>query len=468
MKLDAVVLRLRRYLVKSMFLYALVVNVLWLIVSSVIADSYKQEQKVPVVYSSKDIEYVNIAEYNSAINPKMLIRFTDDKGNRESQVCRDLIDYGYPKFDDIKDIEPVWDMIHIGEVNEDELHAIVDHFNEGRSCYRCPILSVQDDRFVVEPAQYSERIDYTKVKAALSYDAVTIRELLYVHDNSFITPSKVFFFEWSDIAETPDVNTLKQDIEHCENLADILNNMVIIYSNGETISAMDMYKLDFFEIDNGELKRSKNEFDDTELRAMLGMKLSYYNTKNGNWQFTTIKGEDILVPDRTLGTYVDMDAEVEYVKEFFNVLNYNGLEGRAEYDRIPCLEQDKVSYDLTKDYAEVSIEDQTAYLFLDGQLVWQTPVTTGLAGVHDTPTGVFYVCSKKRDARLKGPDWDCRVDYWIGFLGGIDGFHDAPWKSRYGGAYYLTEGSHGCINTPYKAVQQFYDLVYIGLPVVIY
>ena len=46
--------------------------------------------------------------------------------------------------------------------------------------------------------------------------------------------------------------------------------------------------------------------------------------------------------------------------------------------------------------------------------------------------------------------------------------HDSSWRGEYGGDIWLYDGSHGCINTPYYAVQKLYNNVWTGVPVIIY
>ena len=50
---------------------------------------------------------------------------------------------------------------------------------------------------------------------------------------------------------------------------------------------------------------------------------------------------------------------------------------------------------------------------------------------------------------------DARVGYWMPFNGGI-GFHDASWRSEFGGTIYKTNGSHGCVNLPKEAAKQIF------------
>jgi lipoprotein-anchoring transpeptidase ErfK/SrfK len=84
-----------------------------------------------------------------------------------------------------------------------------------------------------------------------------------------------------------------------------------------------------------------------------------------------------------------------------------------------------------------------------------------------TPEKVCYVYYKQRHRTLIGPDYRTPVSYWMAVNGNI-GIHDASWRGKFGGTIYKTNGSHGCINTPTKAVSVLYDLVEIGTPVIIF
>ena len=86
----------------------------------------------------------------------------------------------------------------------------------------------------------------------------------------------------------------------------------------------------------------------------------------------------------------------------------------------------------------------------------ETPVVTGnVANRDETRRGCFRVAYKERDLNLRGPTWDDHVDYWMPFDGDI-GLHDSSWRDEYGGDIYLTDGSHGCINTPLEAMRLIY------------
>ena len=48
------------------------------------------------------------------------------------------------------------------------------------------------------------------------------------------------------------------------------------------------------------------------------------------------------------------------------------------------------------------------------------------------------------------------------------GFHDASWRSQFGGEYYKTSGSHGCLNLPGEVARQLYEMVEVDTPVIAY
>ena len=59
------------------------------------------------------------------------------------------------------------------------------------------------------------------------------------------------------------------------------------------------------------------------------------------------------------------------------------------------------------------------------------------------------------------------MKYWMPVVGNV-GIHDADWRRDFGGEIYLTNGSHGCINTPPDVMSELYELVEKGTPVVMF
>ena len=60
------------------------------------------------------------------------------------------------------------------------------------------------------------------------------------------------------------------------------------------------------------------------------------------------------------------------------------------------------------------------------------------------------------------------MTYWnnISTFGVV--LHGSTWRSAFGGKVYVYNGSHGCINMPYKAAEFVYNNVPIGTPVFMY
>ena len=60
------------------------------------------------------------------------------------------------------------------------------------------------------------------------------------------------------------------------------------------------------------------------------------------------------------------------------------------------------------------------------------------------------------------------MSYWVPFIDNLYAFHDASWRSRFGGSIYQTDGSHGCINLPSAKAEELYDLAKVGDVVVVH
>ena len=120
------------------------------------------------------------------------------------------------------------------------------------------------------------------------------------------------------------------------------------------------------------------------------------------------------------------------------------------------------------DYIEISLAGQHVYVFMGGEMVFDTPCVTGcVANGHSTPSGIYRISYLERDTYLVGPDWKSFVNYWMPFNGSI-GLHDASWRGSFGGSIYYYNGSHGCVNLPCDAAATIYNMIYPGMPVVAY
>jgi peptidoglycan hydrolase-like protein with peptidoglycan-binding domain len=123
----------------------------------------------------------------------------------------------------------------------------------------------------------------------------------------------------------------------------------------------------------------------------------------------------------------------------------------------------------------VDIASQKLTYYKNGKIVLDTSVVTGTLGKHDTPKGHYTlnVANKVKGKTLRGTNDDgstyaSYVNYWMPFITsrGI-GFHDASWRSNFGGKIYQSSGSHGCINMPTEAAASLYSLTTSNTDVVV-
>lgn len=124
--------------------------------------------------------------------------------------------------------------------------------------------------------------------------------------------------------------------------------------------------------------------------------------------------------------------------------------------------------DIGNTYVEIDLTNQHMWFYKNGSLIVQGDIVTG--NVRDnnaTPPGVYILKYKARNVVLRGPGYAAPVTFWMPFNGGI-GIHDASWRSVFGGNIYNTNGSHGCINSPYNVANAIFDNIKPGTPVVCY
>ena len=129
------------------------------------------------------------------------------------------------------------------------------------------------------------------------------------------------------------------------------------------------------------------------------------------------------------------------------------------------------------DYIDVSIGQQTVTVYEDYEPILSSSMVSGYPELSPTPTGTYHILEKERDITLypSQPDKDgskaepMQVSYWIQFTSdGLYGFHDASWRTQFGGTIYQTDGSHGCPNLPTAFAAQLYDAADIGMKVYIH
>lgn len=267
-----------------------------------------------------------------------------------------------------------------------------------------------------------------------------------------------------DMELTPEM----QEILHQWEMVKDFQECHVIYQIGEDLISVDASVVcdwillnedgSFALDDTGALQLKEDAI--TEFVAELAKR---YDTVGCARQFQTTNRGLITIEGGIYGNKLDQEAETAYLTEAF----YD----KKEEVHTPAYLQTAMKQgkdDIGDTYVEIDMGEQMMYYYLNGELQIETPVVTGNTSRRmGTPSGVNYVYLKQQDRILRGEGYASHVNFWMPVKGNI-GIHDASWRSRYGGTIYQTNGSHGCINTPYSAMVQMYEMVEVGTPVVMY
>lgn len=211
------------------------------------------------------------------------------------------------------------------------------------------------------------------------------------------------------------------------------------------------------------------QVDREKAGAWIGNLAAQYDTAGKIRQFSTVSGR-IAEVTGPYGWKIDQAAETDAL-----IAMIRSGQSQTREPQYASTAAVRGEQDWGSTYAEVDLTGQHVYLVKDGAVIWDAPCVTGnISKKYDTPPGIFPLTYKQKDKVLRGAkradgtyEYESPVSFWMPFNGGI-GFHDANWRSSFGGEIYKTGGSHGCINLPPDRVPAFYEQVYKGMPVICY
>ncbi|MCR5147651.1 MAG: L,D-transpeptidase [Eubacterium sp.] len=190
-----------------------------------------------------------------------------------------------------------------------------------------------------------------------------------------------------------------------------------------------------------------------------------YDTYDTYRNFKTHDGKTYKVKGEKYGYEIDITEESN--------LLYIDLVHRIDVERPLTLLHSAYTYDdrhndIGGSYVEVNLSKQMVYLYVNGEQIMESECVSGnMAEGHGTPGGLYKIDGMAYDVVLRGDDYASPVLYWMPFNGGI-GFHDASWRSYFGGDIYKENGSHGCVNMPIENARLLYQTVERGFPVICY
>ncbi len=260
---------------------------------------------------------------------------------------------------------------------------------------------------------------------------------------------------------------MKQTMEKWKGI-EAFQDFVFIYEFGDRKEIIDQGVVcDWIMLDeDGYIVYDENNLpvlDESMIEEYVAYLGSNYNTVGMERSFQATRGDIVKVSGGAYGNELDLETESEYLKNAF-------LDKKREVRTPEYISEAfvKGTDDIGNTYIEIDMGNQMMYYYKGGRLKLETPIVTGnMKRNWDTPSTVCYVYYKQRNRVLRGANYATPVKYWMAVHGNI-GIHDASWRKEFGGDIYLTDGSHGCINTPMEKVKELYDMVEVGTPVIMF
>lgn len=243
-----------------------------------------------------------------------------------------------------------------------------------------------------------------------------------------------------------------------------INNMNYIdvnMSGGKTerIDKATVMSFIIYDADSGDIS-----VDSAAVTAYTQQLAQEYNTLGTVRTFTTTGGSMIQVGGSDKDTF-GYQMDVETTAQRIASCCLTGQDTAAKWPVAGSTRGDDNDFGTT--YVEVSIPDQHLWYYVNGALAMETDVVTG-TGTNSTTPGVFMILDKQHPATLRGDGYSTDVEYWMPVTYSGTGLHDAQWRTEFGKEIYISGGSHGCVNMPLAAVEQLYNSIEMGTPVIIY
>ena len=311
---------------------------------------------------------------------------------------------------------------------------------------------IKDGKSTIIPETEGNYIDFTKL-------CCIINEALTKGD-------KLVDLEETDVYAKPTLTATSDEIVAEQAKLEKVLSMKITYKIDEV--SWELTSEDYGDWIS-DITAEKIEFQKDKVQEYVQNMADRYDTYGVPRNFRTHDGRTVTLDNTWYGWLIDVEGETEKL--------YTLLEAGESVERTPLLDCYAAVYrdggdDIGNTYIECDFGQQHIYVYVNGDLVMDSDCVTGsLAqnGKYRTPGGVYTILYTKTPAVLIGDDYETPVKYWMPFIGELGiGFHDATWRSAFGGDIYKTSGSHGCVNLPLSAAEQLFNIAYDGMPVVCY
>ncbi|MGN9160373.1 L,D-transpeptidase family protein [Clostridium sulfidigenes] len=409
--------------------------------------------------TTEDIEADILAESESYI---LKLKQRD---SIEENINGSDIEYKYNlenKIEDLKDNQSAFGWIYgVFNTSDYKLEKKVSYNDEllkkkfrSLNCFKKDnIIKPESAKIEYENKEYviKEEIQGNKVKKDILYKKV--KEAL----NNKVDEINL---EEIECYEKPKYTVASKEVVNAKNTLDKYIGSVITHKFGDNKEVLNGDSIhNWLDID----KNFKVSINEEKVREYLNSLSIKYDTYGATRNFKTSIGTTVNVSGGDYGWLINYSEETEAL--------INAIKDGKKEERQPIYAQTAVAYgtnDFGNTYVEINLTTQHIWFYNDGVLITEGPMVSGNAdSKHATPPGIYSLTYKEKNATLRGENYAAPVSYWMPFNGDI-GIHDATWRSKFGGQIYITDGSHGCINTPYDVASKIFEYITQGTPVICY
>ncbi len=310
-------------------------------------------------------------------------------------------------------------------------------------------------------SEYSESLGGYEIIPETIGTAFDVEHALELADKAILAQESSLDIEAAGCYEEPQVTGQDEKLVKAVDDANKMLNAQITYDwNGAKV-VLDKEQLKTWV----SVENNAAVLDEEAVRAFVKEHAQKNDTYGKSRNFMTTLGVELSLPSGYYGWLTDREAEAE---ELAKLIREGSVVSREPVYASKA--KRKGMSDIGSSYVEADLTHQHLYLYIDGQIVFETDFVSGhmnSAPGAVTPPGVFGISYKTTNAVLRGSDYVTPVTYWMPFYNNY-GMHDATWRTEFGGDIYITDGSHGCLNLPLESAAVLYQHVSAGFPVICY
>lgn len=374
---------------------------------------------IGIIFNKKDIRNEIKEQQNSIMWGSSLI-------GKKEYFIEGLID-----FDKVK-LDSLIDSVEILTKNIEEPINVGFHYLDGI--------------YVIEPEVYGNKIDKEKFKELLT-------KAIYKGDREFNINEEGCY-------EEPVFTSVSDKTMETEEVLNRYISTKVTYLFGDNKETLDADTIKNWLSINENLDVV---LDDKALSEYITSLCNKYNTVGITRNFKTSTGKTVEVKGGYYGWKINSTAEKKLLNEYIKL--------GANIEKEPIYSQEALyrdKDDIGNTYVEINISRQYIWFYKEGKVIAEGGVVTGDPRKgYSTLKGTYMINYKQKDAVLRGPGYEAKVNYWMPFNGNI-GIHDASWRSSFGYSIYQNNGTHGCVNSPLSLAKKIFENIEAGTPVICY